>query len=281
MFLHQYTIKNKSQKRETYYIAILGDTHYGTKSFDKRQFLEMIQWIKKRKNVYWIGLGDYVEAITPRDLRRFAASNVCPDFAIDDLEEIAQRQIDDFVKMTRPIASRCIGLADGNHEFTYLKEHDRNITKAICKALKVKHLCWTSITRLKFTRGNKESRVINVLTEHSNVAGRKKGNKVNRIEDRLNDWHDIDIIIWGHSHDKVATSKTQLYMPRRGRLCLKARKIICVICPSFYKTYEVGTTSYGERAGYPPVTTGMALIEIRPFVGNKNEGARCEMHVSQ
>lgn len=279
MILNEFIINCKG--REPYYIIGLGDLHYGTESFNEEKLKHTVEWIRNNPRAYWIGLGDYCELISYRDMKRFDPQNIDKRFMVSDLQGHLTKQIDRVSNILMPIANRCIGLCDGNHEYDALRNYDCEATARLCQNLNTKHLGWTSLTRIKFRRTQgKVSRVIMLLAEHSNVGGRKKGNKINRIEDRVGDFSNVDIILWGHSHDKVASKKTQLYMPKKGKMILLERTIVCAIVPSYYNTYIVGSTSYGERRGYSPTSTGVLLIEVIPWEG-QDKSRVLSLQVSQ
>lgn len=266
---------------EVFELVGLGDIHYGTESCDKQKLKRMVEWIKNRPNCYWVGLGDYCENITYRDMRRFQPTNIDRNYTIKDLANWITTTTDDLTKILKPIAHRCIGLSQGNHEFDALRNYDHDATQRLCDNLGAKNMGWSCLTRLLFERkqvGERKPRlVLTLLTEHSNVAGRKKGNKINRIEDRAGDF-EFDICLWGHSHDKVATKKTRLFIPKSGFLQLHTHEMVFGIVPSFLRTYEIGTTSYGERAGYSPTSLGIIVITIRPFAMETINGRTVERH---
>lgn len=280
MELHQFNFLCKG-RGEVFELVGLGDIHYGTESCDKKKLKRMVAWIKKRPNCYWVGLGDYTENITYRDIRRFQPANIDRQYKISDLQDWTTRCTDDLAQILRPIAGKCIGLAQGNHEFDALRNYDHDSTQRLCDNLGVKNLGWTCLTRLVFRRTKTKHRqpgcVITLLTEHSTVAGRKKGNKINRIEDRTSDF-EFDIILWGHSHDKVGSKRTRLFLPKSGALKLHTQEIVYGIVPSFLRTYEVGTTSYGERGGYSPTSLGIIVINIKPFSTEQIDGIAIEKH---
>lgn len=43
----------------------LGDIHLGNINCDKEKFKEIVDWIASDPQRYWIGMGDYIEAILP------------------------------------------------------------------------------------------------------------------------------------------------------------------------------------------------------------------------
>lgn len=207
-------------------------------------------------------MGDYIDAINLSD-PRFDPSLLSDKIT---LSRLAQDQCEECVSILKPIAHRIIGLGVGNHELTIAKRYHFDAMYQICGQLKVKYLGWSSLTRVRISRTVKSeehhpSNVITVFAEHSLAAGRKKGSKVNALEDRSNDI-EADIYLRGHSHDKLATTKVQLYLPKVGQLRLGVKKRVYAICPSFYNAYPEGAMTYGEIAGYPPTSTGSIRIDI-------------------
>jgi len=223
-----------------------------------------LKWIENTPNVYVIGVGDYIDAVNISD-PRFSPS-MLPE--VDDLRSylcsITHRQCDEFIDLMRPIAKqdKIIGLGIGNHELTLSKKYHDDVMVRICGQLCTKYLGWASLTRLRFEYAKGQSRSITVFMEHSLKVGRKKGAKLNYIEDKSNDF-DAEIFIMGHSHDKIATTKTQLYIPKTGDLKLKTKKRVYAVCPSFYNTYEEGCMTYAEISGYSPTSTGVVRIDIQ------------------
>ena len=219
----------------------------------------MIDWISRQKDTYVIGLGDYIDAINITD-KRFDPDCVGAEFR-DVLGRLAQAQTQKAVELLIPLKDKIIGLGIGNHEMTIAKRYHYDVMVDLCGKLGVKYLGWTSITRLRIERPDKHAHVISLFAEHTHWGGRKKGSKLNRAEDRSNDF-DCDIFLSGHSHDKVCDTKTQIYVPTSGELKMREKKKVYCICPSFYNAYEEGSISYAEVAGYSPTSTGVVRIDI-------------------
>ncbi len=214
-----------------------------------------------------LGLGDYIDAINLSD-PRFTMEGLEANYR-DHLSHLVQRQADDVISLLKPLAKqhKIIGLALGNHEFASCKHYHYDPMIQICGTLKVKYLGWCAFTRLRITRKvntKYKSPVYTciIFTEHSRIAGRLKGGKINSLEARSNDF-DADILIRAHSHEKICTTKTRLYMQKEGELKLREKKMVYVICPSYYNAYKEETISYAEMASYPPTSTGVIKIEIQ------------------
>jgi hypothetical protein len=300
MILHEYEIFSQGcSHRRKFNLIPIGDTHVGTRAFDRPRFLGYVKWIKDTPNTYWVGVGDYCECITPKDIR-FDPDVIDPIYteqkkyndlwrdiynrslpigfrALKDLPTIEAR---DFIDMVTPIADKCIGLSMGNHEWDIQNNYDKDILGYICQELKVRNLGWASLTRLKFYESRGHAIPVLMYVSHGYSMGRKKGGKINVLEDKAS-MFEADIFISGHSHDKIASTKELLTIPRRGKLRLKTKKKVFCVVPSFFKTYEEGIITYGERREFPPTAMGVIKITIEPFRRIRHGPSEVNMHVTQ
>lgn len=262
MELHKYILKVPS--RRVISIIPIGDFHIGSKACSIEKLRDLIRWIKGQPYTYVIGMGDYMDCINLSD-PRFDMNQVPAPYREkkDFMSRLAQYQVEDTVKLLMPIKDRIIGLGLGNHELAIAKHYHYDPMYELCGQLKAKFLGWSSFTRFTIDRG-RAVLTIKIFAEHSNFGGRKKGGKVNRMEDRSNDFG-ADIYLAGHSHDKLATTKTLLTIPSRGELKLLVRKRAYAICPSFYNAYKEGEMTYAEIQGYSPTTTGFVGAILLSF----------------
>jgi len=181
MITHEYIIQ-VSKSRDTYFLVYLADLHNGTKNFDEDRCKKLISWIAAKPWAYWIGGGDYCEAITVKD-KRFDPNAIHPKY-IDKLGDIITAEYNDVRDLLKPIAGKCIGLHLGNHEDTIYREYSRDIVNELCEDLSTTNLGASAMTRLKFMEGKKEIYSCVVHSEHGHMSGRKPGGKVNSIEDK-------------------------------------------------------------------------------------------------
>ncbi len=228
MELHNFNI-NVTSRSDRVNIIPCADWHLGSASCDVGKLKELLNWVAKTPNTYIIGLGDYIDAINLSD-PRFTLEGVEVDFR-DHLAHLVQKQADEVITLLTPLAkqNKIIGLALGNHEFTVTKHYHYDPMIQICGTLKVRFLGWCALTRLRILRNNHVSSCI-IFTEHSRIAGRLKGGKINSLEARSNDF-DADIFIRAHSHEKICTTKTRLYVQKDGELKLREKKMVYIICP--------------------------------------------------
>jgi len=262
MELNCVDIEYKSQS-DKFYVVPIGDIHLGNIGCDKHRLKKLVEWISAKDNCYWIGMGDYIDAINISD-KRFDAETVDPKYDIKDLGSIVTHQRNDIMKILLPIKDKCIGLHRGNHEEKIRKRYHTDIVYEMCESWKIPELRDAAITRLRFIMPNGHSNTFDLLSFHGNIGGRRGGNKVNRIEDILG-YFDVDICLMAHAHKKVTTTLTKAYMSRKEPYSLMTKKCIGGVTGSFLGGYQTSQQSYIETGMYPPSDLGTLKVTIRPF----------------
>ena len=234
-------------KNETIEIVPFGDIHYGSKCCRIDKFKRLVDWVKSKPNTYMIGMGDLIDCIIPKD-KRFDIDSGDEYNMIDDL-------VEDMEMMLAPIKSRIICMLMGNHEYHMFKDGYGDPIKKICKNLCIPYGGFSSFIKLSISpRTHCKSLVI--WAHHGWFAGRKRGGKVNNLEDNMANY-DADIYLAGHSHDLWATRKSRVYWSG-------SRDVIFGNTGSFLETASKGTISYAERANYPPQKLGVLKIKWLP-----------------
>ena len=250
----------------------IGDVHLGNSSADITKLKAIIDYVKNKENTYWVGMGDYIEAINYSD-PRFDPKSVDAKYLVGgDIDKIVQLQIKDIVELFRPIKDKCLGLLRGNHEETIRKYYHFDVLYEMAKDLDLDRdllLYDTAIVRLLFKQGffekSKHSRQIDMLVSHGNAGGRTYGYKSNRLAE-LTKWFVADIYLLAHSHTKQTQSSTQIRFDRYGNQ--KKKKTIYAITGCFLKSYVVGKNSYAEKLCLPPSDIGVVKIMIQPKTGD-------------
>jgi len=253
-------------------IIPVGDLHIGNAGFDLDAFKAFIEWMENRGNAYWLGMGDYIDAINYSDPRFDPKSISIKYLAGGDIDKMIQMQIADFCELIEPIKERCIGLLRGNHEETIRKYYHYDVLYEIVKELDLKRdlpLYDTAIVRLsaRYRSNPHQRRAIDIFCAHGNVGGRTYGHKSNRINE-LHKYFIADIYLLAHSHIKQAQFSTQIFFNGRGQE--KKKKIIDAYTGCFLRGYEKSKTSYIERWLYPPTDIGVVKIQIKPYDGDKH-----------
>jgi len=251
---------------QTFTPYFIGDTHIGTIHHDRKLWLRDIQRIADDPRALWVGMGDAVEAITLTD-PRFSAKEIDEPFR-DRLDDLPYAQLEQFIEDVAPIADKCLGLHEGNHETEYQRRHYGKLTLKACEGLGMPFLSDTAMTRLVFRYVSKGERqatyVLTIYSEHGTGGGRKKGAKVNALED-LSAGFAADVYARGHVHTKLIWEGARLSIPAKGALVLRNDTPLFILTGSYYRSYEVGSTSYGQRASYPPTVLGCERIFVQPL----------------
>jgi hypothetical protein len=248
-------------------LYLTGDTHYGTIHHDRKRWLNDVDTIKNDPHALWLHVGDAVEAIVLTD-PRFKGSEIAPEFR-DRLDDLPHAQIEQFCRDAEPIRDKCIGLLEGNHENEYTRRHYGRLTEKAAEWLGVPFLSDTCLIRLMFRHTSTEGErnrtfVTTIYAEHGSGGGRKKGAKVNNLED-LSAFFDADIYARGHVHTKMIWEGCRLGIPHKGALKLLDKTPLFALTGSYYRGYEVGSTSYAQQKGLPPSALGCERVLIQPL----------------
>jgi len=252
----------KSRRNSIWQLVPLGDIHLGHPNCDLDSVQKTIDYIKKTKNCIWLGMGDYADAIQPKDWR-FDFHAIDFDFPTPDL------QYREITRLFKPIKHKCIGLLDGNHDLIHWKKHAHNYVDGLAYDLKVPYLSINAYIRLIFRRkkGNLEGKktsgsVFNIYAHHGWTGARTPGGKVNRIEDLSDIFPGLNLYLMGHVHERgSAFPRVQLFVNRN--LTIKHHEMNFVFTGGFLRGYVDGKASYIEEKTYKPAALGAPLIEIK------------------
>ena len=266
MKLLQATVKSSCE------IALIGDTHDGSLCFHEHGVDQVLEWIKAGKNRYFVFMGDAVEAITTDDER----------YQNDTSKEaIPLKQARNVIKRFRSVSKRGLGWLTGNHEWTLHRFGD--LAEHMATELEIPYGTWTcklrlddkhgQLFKLYATHGGRGQITSNAKDHEQREANMKASLKrrfVNKASDCL-------VMACGHFHKLIRVPPAErLIMSDDGEKLIQnylsggegaasyiepdRRWYFCT--GSFLKTYELGVSSYGERAGYDPVELGLGVIRI-------------------
>jgi len=230
----------------------------GNVNTDLQYFEQVIDEVKNNPNAYLLGLGDWIEGITPDD-KRFELDTIDKNYLDGNLILNQVNYLKDKFKKLSSL-DKIIGLHSGNHDDKLKKKFTMDFIKSICDELNIEYLGFSAYTRLKIVRDNR-STSFDIYSTHGSIAGRKKGNKINRLEE-MSGWYDADMYFMGHSHDMFLSYDNQYYLTRKGKIAEKIKLFGNSGC--FLKGVQYGTESYAEKANYSPNRIGYLKIKIYP-----------------
>ncbi len=271
-------IRHKSRS-DVFRLVPLGDIHIGAQSCDENLFKRVVKSIAEDPNAYWFGMGDYCDFINRRD-PRFDVTSLA-DFLIskEGLGDITKAQRDRFLALVKPIAHKCLALIEGNHETAITRHTERKIFEEIVMGIKgmgimpedkALGLGYTGWLRLQFKRQN-TTRRITINLHHGFVGGRLAGAKALNMQRYL--WtHEADVVVFGHSHNKMSQNEAVQMLDLGGNLLNLERRGI--YGGTFNRSYGEGHTTYAEVKGYFPLPTGVPEILVRPGARNREDTIR-------
>jgi hypothetical protein len=257
------TVRENAPLGTEFHLYPLGDVHYGSANCDTDAFDGAVSTIDHDPLARWIGMGDYIEAIAPRDKRWSAGGidqSVIPLSAQDRIGDVYVEKMSDKLA---PIIDKCWAMGEGNHERVFNGMFYTNLCVRILEKLGRPDIYsgWAAMTRAVFEDSANHRCSLRLFHSHGWQAGRMEGAKVNQLDYIMGWIEDCHIYLQGHSHSRLVKTKTKLGTnPSFTKLV--AYDAYGAHTGSFLRTYEQDTEGYGECAGYPPVPIGMLRFNI-------------------
>jgi len=241
-----------------------GDVHYGAPGFSDRHWREFLADAKKKKNAYFLGMGDYCDFASTSERTALRQINL-HDATRELLETVAHKQLTHFRRSISWMGDRLLGIIGGNHTFEF---SDGEVAdKKLADLMGVPWLGVCAVLRLQIVyHGCKTA--IDIFAHHgTGGGGTTEGNSINQVA-KLRQWVQADIYIEGHDHDrwtKPGKPRLEPYLDHKsGSLEVRERPTLLVRSGSFLKAYEPGTSSYIADAAKGPCQLGTVEIQLWP-----------------
>ena len=249
----------------------ISDIHMGHADYDADFAKKTISWIAK-KGASTILLGDLIDGICPKDLR-FENKSIADEFRVH-LDNLHHKQTEAVVKLINPIKENVIAIMAGNHEETVKKYYSYDSTQVIAEEIKKPIIPDPSYVVLRFDC-NGSKRLVSIFCTHGQfLGGRKRGGKVNRMEDLAASF-EADIYLAGHSHDLFVTRVDKIGLSRNGDY--ETKRNFFINTGSFMDTYLQGNFStWGSRKLFPPNRPAVARIDF--YAKNKDNKRYIDVH---
>lgn len=259
---------------DVFRIYPLGDIHIGVKACDEKLFMQTVKEVADDPCAYWIGMGDYLDAVNRTD-PRFDPS-ILPDWmTMADLSDIVDAQLRRFGEMIEPIASKCLGLLCGNHESAITRHYERDAYREVVRLVKalggfgqdhklaLGYYGWLALSFFYSDKRTGGSRQFKLNLHHGFGGGKLSGSKALNLERWL--WtHEADLVIFGHTHSRLSGPVGVEYLDRGNKVRIKERK--GVYSGTFLRgnTPEHDANTYPEVKGMLPMAHGHIMVEIVP-----------------
>ena len=252
-------------RADTWRLYPLGDIHLGNAACDERLFRQAVQRIADDDSALWIGLGDYADFVNVSD-PRFDSESLASWVRMAHLVDLARAQRERFLDIVQPIASKCLGLIEGNHERAIQKHYERSIYSEIVTGIKehggfdADHdlaFGYSGWLLLHFYRqpNRKAGAVIRVNLHHGFVGGKLAGAKALNMQRWL--WnHEADLVIFGHSHNEMI--QVEAVEKVKGSKIVHDHRIGC------YSGTFMNGARYAEKGGFFPAPLTQPHVVLHP-----------------
>ena len=232
-------------------LLFLGDVHYGSNNCCVDKFRAMVDYCLKEK-IYVLFMGDMLEAATRYSIGSGVYDQLNP-----------QKQYEDMLGFLKPLAEAGLitGYLSGNHEDRILKETGIDVSKNLCRELKVPYLGAAGWSLLYV--GNQ---AYTIYAIHGASGSRFDYTKLKAVMD-MSHYFQADIIAHAHVHS-VLTNAVERQIIDRTRKIVEVRKAHCILT-GHYLGYD---KSYAQAKGYPPSKLGSPKAKLF--------GDRWDIHVS-
>jgi hypothetical protein len=251
---------------EPFRLIPLGDIQAGIASCD----LDLLDRTVQRglaAGAWFIGMGDYLDVMSPSNRRAWAASQFY-DSVREAMDSHMRRQEQDLLKILGPTRSRWLGMLEGHHTYEYEDGSTTDIN--LCNALNAKFLGHSTLMRLVFGDRHGHKLAWKIFAHHGIGSGQSVGSPLLKLEKVL-EWAEADLYLMGHQHKRVAGHVPRFYLTEAADPELITRERLLVGTGSYLKGYMKGSISRGrpggtyvEQAMMRPVSLGSPIIECIP-----------------
>ena len=250
----------------------IGCTHLGAAAADEKRLEEYVERVEKDKDGYWIGMGDYGDYINRND-RRFNAECISP-WLRPYLNDITRVQTKRVLSYLEPIAGKCLGLAEGNHERTQTNHYERNVFLDIVDGVKraaghpddfplsMGYTGWIYLTVPKALDGNTKRGTYNlrINCHHGSGGASTRSGRLTKLE-KYAMLVDADLVLVGHMHD---VQKIPIHMRTiKGEYEKTVPKWAALTGTFLDARNPDGYVTYGEEKMYAPLPPSNIVIEWR------------------
>ncbi len=228
-----------------------GDVHFGDRMFSNSTWRDFVDRYKNRKDVLFLGMGDYTDLMSSSERKAFAKASLdgFHDQSIEFIVDKFRRQVDEFSEAIGFMEGRLLGLVEGNHRLEGDWDGSRRVissTEYLCELLGCDYCGCETIRTLNFSAGRMRTS-FQIAAHHGAGGGTSKGGSLQRVVRWGQDtFPGVDIYLMGHNHDLAVTGMNGMTLAGNGKL--RDKKQWYARTGSFVKTREDGQANYNVDA---------------------------------
>lgn len=274
---------------ESLHLHHITDTHTGAPDFDEESFLDRRELIVADPRAVWTMGGDGTDGIWHRD-KRYSPTELDPRYRLATDVRLASKE--HLVDLFAPIADKCVGWADGNHERTLDNYYGGKFGVEVCCALGIesKYVGYRGFVVLQIDVTSTQSRSLLLDLQHGWQAGRSKGTPITQAERELGTT-EADVILRGHNHSPAAHTFVTLGVSLSrdeglGKITRRYRTLVNGGCWRLgYREVEdidpermsmAEGDLWGETKGFRAEPIGGPILAITPTGGSRSTPSSLE-----
>lgn len=265
------TLTHMVEHCEAVRIWFLTDLHLGARGCNEDLLRAHIQRIALDERAYWIGGGDYVDAITHLGDKRYRPETIAA-WALGRTD-VVQAQRDYVLELLAPIAHKCLGMAAGNHEWQTDRRYGSAIYADLVRAVAERKGVASDTLALgaqgfvQLTWRLRRRWVLTIFVHHGYGGGRLAGGDALALQRMLHQY-DCDLLFVGHRHTLLVLNR---HLPVAGGKVARLRESWGIFMPGYLDPYlppsettGMPIDTYPEEKALPPRGVGAFPVEADP-----------------
>jgi len=268
------TIRRNFTEGECHPFFLWGDWHTGNRACAKGELHRDRDVIASEPLALYVNTGDNGDFIA-RDDRRFKAEHLDPDImSLDDLDRLADVQVEWLEDFERPVIDKCVAQVNSNHPGKYDRIHHTNTMRLKLKAIGGRDLerrLWCpagAVIRVVYTDAHKHTCEVVLNVHHGNKTSKDPEVLLKHYRAKLQYWPDVDVLARGHCHWLRHTSLRPMHVSwsrsDNGRSRLVERPHYAVLTGGYLKTFVEDGSNYAEDVDLDPIDIGVARLNVWP-----------------
>lgn len=218
-------------------LVLIGDVHCGATMCDVVRLMKTIDYVKNTRGCYAFLMGDLTENVTMNK----------DGSMLEDQKEFPTEQIENIIKLLKPIKNKILGTIRGNHGLRTMKESLLDIDKLIASNLGVPYF---KIGGNFLIQVGKE--VYKSAMQHGRSSGTNPLTELNKMKDV---YSDSEVCALGHNHALMHGRHISFTLDKDGK---EKARIVHLLRTGTY----LGYADYSREALYNPPLIGSPIIKF-------------------
>lgn len=256
---------------EWVHITPLSDLHIEGRAFNNQGFQQFMKERQKLPNHRVILLGDVMDLVVPRDLKRWRPS--VQDEGIAGRDDWINASIDCAVERLTATGAKFDLVCPGNHEDEFQKRHGLDVTSILARELGCARGGYSGFIQYGLRTHEKVRAPRFTAAYHHGAWGGRVMKGFGGARDYFRAFDNWHICLYGHNHQLTVHRENRVRVHRNGRDVVHY-PVYYVNTGGWPESYsdDAKLTHYAERAGYMPTTNYTPLIKVRAKNGGQRGG---------